>query len=149
MKKWHFLWAFACVAACSEGADDTLMAQANQPAPLTQSADCAVLESANWQAWVDTMPGPDAKPTLHVTGEVVLPTPGYEITWSMGALDRRQPPAQRLKLSTAPPDGMVAQVITTVAVSYAMESPITEYRAVIVGCGDNTLATIVDVTVVQ
>ncbi len=149
MKKWYLLWAFVCLAACSDGADDALLAQATPAGAMTPSADCAVIESGNWQAWVDKMPGPDAKPTLHVTGEVVLPTPGYEITWTMGALDRRQPPAQRLKVSTTPPDGMVAQVITTVAVSYAVESPITEYRAVIVGCGDNTLATIADVTVVQ
>lgn len=142
--------AFAFLTACGE--EETLaIVEDPKPQPQASSSapNCAVIESTNWQAWVDTMPGPDSKPTLHVTGEVVLPTPGYDIAWRIGPLDRMQPPAQRLYMDVTAPDGMVAQVITTVAVAYAGETPITNYRAIIVGCGDEVLATISDVTMVQ
>ncbi len=137
------------VSACGEPADDGPVVELVEVETPNAADICAVIDSRNWQAWVDAMPGPNATPTLHVTGEVDLPTPGYQITWRLGALDRMQPPGQRLIMETTPADGMVAQVITTVGVSYAGESAITDYREAIVVCGDEVLATIRDVTVAR
>ncbi len=150
MKKAIMGLAVLFCAACDGPAQEAAMAPAqDDPVVPSVSQKCAVLDSRNWQAWVNAMPGPDAQPTLHVTGEVDLPTPGYTIEWQLGALDRMQPPGQRLTLSATPPDGMVTQVVTTVEVAFAHESAITNYREVIVNCGGKVLATISDVTVAQ
>ena len=157
MKKSILVLSVIALGACDQPKNEVEMVKVasqeppakTEPAPPTKKNDCAILESSNWQAWVDAMPGPDATPTLHVTGEIVLPTPGYTIEWQMGALDRMQPPGQRLSISTTPPDGMVTQVITTVEVAYAGETAITNYREVIVSCGGEMLATISDVVVAQ
>ncbi len=110
--------------------------------PAPQDADCPVIESRNWSAWVNAMPGPDAKLTLHVTGDVDLPTPGYEISWREGMADRSATPVQRLMLTLTPPDGMVTQVITTTPVSYEGPALTKTYGGVIVMCGGAPLATI-------
>ena len=157
MKKTVLVFSMIALGACDQSATqaDVSLAPAEMapaktdkvPAPL--QSQCAVIESSNWQAWVDAMPGPDATPTLHVTGEIVLPTPGYTIEWQLGALDRMMPPGQRLSISTTAPNGMVTQVLTNVEVAYAGETAITDYREVIVSCGDKVLATISDVVVAQ
>ena len=150
MKKAIIATTAVLVFGCTEAAEETPLTPAEGPSANKLAAtQCAVIESSNWLAWVDAMPGPDTRPTLHVTGDIVLPTPGYTISWRLGALDRMQPPGQRLVLETMRPEGMVAQVITPVAVAYAGESAITDYREVIVSCGDKVLATISDVTVAQ
>ena len=157
MKKTVLILSIFALGACDQSAQKADMAPApsetapmkTEEAPAPKNSDCAVIDSSNWQAWVNAMPGPDATPTLHVTGEIVLPTPGYTIDWQLGALDRMLPPGQRLSISTTPPDGMVAQVLTNVEVAYAGETAITDYREVIVNCGDKVLATIKDVVVAQ
>jgi hypothetical protein len=42
--------------------------------------------TTDWKAWIDTMPGPGAKPTLHVTGECMFESSGHTVT-----LERQQP----------------------------------------------------------
>lgn len=112
------------------------------------AAVCPVIESRGWAAWVDAEPGPDA-PTLHIRGTVVLPTPGYDYTWRVGLADRALPPGQHMHLDFTPPDGFVAQVITTVDVAYVGEAAYPEYRAILVKCGGEKLAEIVDVPVAR
>ena len=129
--------------ACDGPAQEAAMAPVQNETTPQVTENCAVLDSRNWQAWVNAMPGPDAQPTLHVTGDVDLPTPGYTIEWRLGALDRMQPPGQRLVLSTTPPDGIVTQVVTTVGVAFAGETTITEYREVIVTCGGSIMVEII------
>ena len=109
-------------------------------------AKCPVIDSSSWTAWVDAEPGPDA-PTLHVRGTVVLPTPGYDYAWRVGIADRALPPGQHMHLEFTPPDGPVAQVITTADVAYAGEAAYPEYRAIIIRCGDEKLAEIPDVPI--
>ena len=117
--------------------------------PAPQEADCPVIESRNWSAWVNAMPGPDAKLTLHVTGEVDLPTPGYEVSWREGMADRSATPVQRLMLTLTPPEGMVTQVITTETVNYEGQALTKTYGGVIVMCGGAPLATIDAVVTAQ
>lgn len=114
---------------------------------------CPVIESRDWRAWIDAMPrvvqdGQSrvaAAPTLHVTGVVDLPTPGYEATWRVGAADRMMPPGQHLHLSLTSPSGMVTQVVTPTQVRYRGEASYPNYRVIIVHCGDDVLAEIGDI----
>lgn len=118
-----------------------------EEAAMSETAGCPVLESTNWMAWLDMQPG--SEPSLNVSGQVVLPTPGYGITAQVGPLDRRLPPAQRVVLEFAAPDGMVAQVLTTEDVQVSFPALAASYRAVIIVCGDETLAEITEIDTVQ
>ena len=115
----------------------------------TTSASCPVIESRNWHAWIDRVA--ENEPRLIVSGEVDLPTSGYEVEWRSGILDRlssnggSQPPAQRLSVSFTPPDGIVAQVVTPTEVSFTMPSLLLEYSSVMIYCGDKLLADLPDV----
>lgn len=108
-------------------------------------ADCPVIDSRDWKAWVNAMPGPGAEATLIVEGAVDMPTPGYAFSWEAGMADRSMVPTQRLHLTAAAPEGMVAQVITTETVRYEGPAIAKEYRAVMVVCGDEVIADITDV----
>lgn len=150
--------ALVALAACAQesestqspAADGEAATDAEEPATASdESSACPVLDSRNWTAWVNAMPGPDAKPTLHVTGDVDMPTPGYAFEWREGMADRSAMPVQRLMLTATPPDGMVAQVLTTETVSYEGPALTTTYGGVIVMCGGEPLAEITDVTVAQ
>lgn len=156
-----FLWAGACSPSAdnpeaeSPAGDSAAVTEMDEPemeeddAVADMSDACPVIDSRNWSAWVNAMPGPDAKITLHVTGEIDLPTPGYEISWQAGMADRSMTPVQRLMLTLTPPDGMVAQVITTETVKYEGPALVKTYGGVIVMCGGEALAEIDDVTLAQ
>jgi hypothetical protein len=80
--------------------------------------DCG--EGQDWEAWHDRMPGGPA--TLHVTGTLSCPTPGYEIE-----LKREEPQGinQRdllLRLTETKPTGAQPEVITPVTVEYTEET---------------------------
>jgi len=95
------------------------------------------------------MPGPDGGARLNVSGEVDLPTPGYSASWTVGPTDRRNPPGQRLGLAFAPPEGIVSQVLVTEQLQFQMETAITEYRVVLIGCGDEAVAEITEIMTVN
>lgn len=109
---------------------------------------CPVIASSDWKAWVNAMPGPDG-PQLHVSGQITLPTPAYTVTLTPGPADRMAPPMQRLILTATAPDGMVASVIETTEVSFALPTQMTQFRAVAIVCGDTLLAEISPVDIVQ
>jgi len=48
-------------------------------------------------------------------------------------------------LELLPPEGMVAQMIDTVTVDYEGAATYPEYRSILVRCGDQVLAAIVDI----
>ena len=116
---------------------------------MNQPNDCPVVASRNWQAWINAIPGPDAVRTLNVTGEVDLPTPGYEIEVIAGPADRSAIPTQRLIIKTTPPSGMVTQVVTPETVSYAGPTIAQQYRAIMVLCGDQMIGEITDIPLAQ
>ncbi len=97
---------------------------------------------------VDRMPNPNG-PRLVVTGRIDLPTPGYIATWREGPADRMMPPAQILELVLTPPDGVVAQVVTTMDVRYDGPARFPTYRAIRVRCGDASLAEITTIQTVH
>jgi hypothetical protein len=118
------------------------------PDNLGETSACPVVESGEWEAWIDRMPGPGAEPTLKVAGTVTMPTPGYTFSWQIGPTDRMMPPGQRLRLVPTPPPGMVIQVLTPERVTFSMPAVASEYRTVMVECGGRPLAEIDDIPTV-
>lgn len=150
------------LCACAEKEEPAPTADAETPAPIVgedlapsaaprsvaattpqePAAPCAVIDSRNWKAWT----APDGTgTTLHVSGEIDLPTPGYTAELRLGASDRAMPPGQFVHLDLTAPEGLVAQVVT--ATTVALESPgaYPEYRSVSVLCGDKSIAVIAPV----
>ena len=120
------------------------------PAPGGGGArNCAVLESRNWSAHVNRMPGPDAAATLHVNGEIDLPTSGYTAVLREGPADRSAMPTQQLILDLTAPDGPGLPVVTTAAVRYQGPAIAAQYRSVAVMCAGRRLAEIADVPIVE
>jgi len=111
-----------------------------------QPEACDVLDSRDWSAWINKMPGPDAVPAVHVTGKVDVRTSGYTFEWQEGPMDRSAMPTLRLKLVPKAPDGMAMQVISTEEVHYTAPALATGYRGVLVSCGGKTLAEITEIT---
>lgn len=110
----------------------------------TDNSFCPVMESRNWNAWIDRVA--EKEPRLNIAGEVDLPTPGYQVEWQPGILDRRNPPSQRISISLIPPEAVTIQVITPTKVSFTMPSPILKYHSVAIYCGGELLAEIPSVT---
>jgi hypothetical protein len=115
----------------------------------TTARNCTVIESRAWSAWVNRMPGPGAVATLHVEGQIDLPTPGYMAVLREGPADRSAVPTQQLILELSPPNGMVTQVVTTEAVRYQGPAIAAQYRGVAIMCGGQRIAEITDVRDVQ
>ena len=122
---------------------------ANLPEPGRPVSDCPVLGSRGWSAWINAMPGPGAVRTLHITGEVDLPTPGYTVELIPGPADRMMPPGQRFSLVARPPGGMAAQIVTPTPARYHGAAVYPAYREILVGCGGEVLARIGSVETVQ
>ncbi len=120
-----------------------------EAAPVAETESCAVLESRDWEAWINKMPGVDMVPTIHVIGKVDVRTGGYTFTWEEGPLDRSAVPALRLKLVPVAPDGMATMAITTEDVKYEAPALSSGYSRVIIGCGSTTLAEITEIMDVQ
>ncbi|MCI4646064.1 MAG: hypothetical protein MRY64_14880 [Hyphomonadaceae bacterium] len=156
--------AFSVLAACQTAEPDQEPAvapapEASEPASAPEPEiemegemgeaipDCPVLESANWAAWINKMPGPDAQATLHVTGDVTMPTPGYTLELTEGAMDRMMPPGLHLILSATPPgpDEMVMQVLTTETVSFEGPAIPQGYRKIAIVCNGAPLAEITEI----
>lgn len=106
---------------------------------------CDILDSRDWEAWLDVMPGIDPSPTIHVVGKVDVRTGGYAFEWQEGPLDRSAMPALRLRLIPVKPDDMALQAITTEEVHYAAPA-IASYSRVLVACGGETIAEINEIT---
>jgi hypothetical protein len=81
-----------------------------------------VIDTSDWYAWVNRMPGPGAVPTLLVTGSVTLPTPGYDVSLVRVPAPAAQPRQLILRLEVRRLPGVWPQVVTTKSVRYE-ESP--------------------------
>ena len=105
-------------------------------------ASCPITRSGEWNAWVNMMPGPNSRPTLHVTGKVVVPTGGYQIGFDPQLQLRESYPAQAFAtLRVNPPTGGATQAVMThdVRWEWPLSQPIGSLE---IHCGSQTLATI-------
>ncbi|WP_291201858.1 hypothetical protein [Hyphomonas sp.] len=132
----------AAPAETENRAEETTRLVTPVAAPAEEAETCAVLESRDWAAWVNRMPGPGAVPTLHVTGKVDVRSGGYTFDWEQGPLDRSATPALRLKLVPRAPDGMATMAITAEEVKFEQPLSDTTYSRVIISCGSITLGEI-------
>lgn len=127
------------------GAAAAALAAMGGGASAQAGPDCPILASRGWEAWVDGTPSLEGGRRLHVVGEVDTPTPGYSFAWRLGPADRAFPPAQRLALIPTPPEGMVAQVVTTEQVAFEGDALYPSYRGILVVCGGKLIAEIDEV----
>lgn len=110
---------------------------------MGESSACPMIESENWAAWINAMPGPDsAGEKLIVTGDVTVSSSGYEVELIPGAADRSMRPMQQLMLSVKQPDGPAAQVITTLQARYEGMAIAPQYRGITIFCGGEVIAEI-------
>lgn len=120
------------------------------PAPLSEPAPpadagggCPVIGEGRWSAAII---GAGGTAELEIVGTVDLPTPGYTLALVAGPADRAMPPGQRFTLSTSPPTGITAAVVTATRVSYRNKAAYPAYRQILIRCGNRVLATIADIT---
>jgi hypothetical protein len=116
------------------------------PEPPASAPDaCPIVQSADWKAWVNRMPGPGATPTLIVEGQVTLPTPGYTIELKLGRADRSMTPVQQLILVATPPAGQVIPTLTPLTARIAAPAIAAKYKAVQIVCNGEVIAQVTDV----
>jgi hypothetical protein len=96
------------------------------PRSAAPTAPFTPVETDNWAAWLNLEPG--GPPVLHVTGEVQLPSPGYEASLAVASAG---PPLELAVRIVAKP-GSWPQVITPVELRYTDEDTSYDFPRVIV-----------------
>ncbi|QNN67383.1 hypothetical protein H9L13_12455 [Sphingomonas lutea] len=120
-----------------------LAACAAVPAPpptVPPPPPCPVMSSSDWRAWVNAMPGPGSRPTLHVQGNVTLPSADWTARF-VGSRVMESYPVQVVVELDATSSGMGAQVPVTREVRGSWPSE-QNVGAVSVMCHGQTLARI-------
>lgn len=114
--------------------------QPHSPYPPHQIG-CPIAGSSDWAAWVNAMPGPNARPTLIVSGKVTVPTGGYRFVWRDMRVMESHPVQVVADLEVIPPSGGATQAVVThdVRGEWPMSPPV---GSVTIRCGDRTLAAI-------
>ena len=118
------------------------------PPPPAQGSggaiECGITGSSDWAAWVNAMPGPNAKPTLIVTGKVTVPTGGSQFEWRDMRVMEIYPVQVAVELDATPPAGAATQAVVTREVrgQWPIDPPV---GSLTVHCGDTVLARIAPV----
>ena len=105
------------------------------------SSDCSILGSSGWQAWVNAMPGPGARPTLIVEGTVRMPSAGHRASLALGEVAESDPLQVTVRLNTTAPSQPSAQVVTSVDVRGEWDVQ-GDVGSVTVRCAEQTVARI-------
>jgi hypothetical protein len=105
---------------------------------------CDITGSSDWAAWVNAMPGPNARPTLIVTGKVTVPTGGYTFAWRDMRVMESHPVQVAIELAANTPSGAASQAMVTYDVrgEWPISPPM---GSVTVRCGDMVLTRIAPV----
>jgi hypothetical protein len=87
------------------------------------------------------MPGPNAKPTLIVTGKVTVPTGGYRFEWRDMRVMESNPVQVAVELEAIRPTEAATQAVVTREVrgEWPVDPPV---GSLTVHCGDSVLARI-------
>ena len=112
--------------------------QTTSPAPPTMSQSCLATDSRDWQAWVNAMPGPDARPKLIVTGKYTAPSGGYTYRWGGLRVMESYPVQVSVQLIPIPPSGYASDALVEHEVrgEWLASPPI---GSLTVTCGDMVL----------
>lgn len=105
-----------------------------------QAGGCPTRSTTGWRAWINAMPGTEP-PRLLVTGEVTVPTGGWRVALTLGAIREIDPPVQEVILTLDPPSGFATQAIVTHEARGSFPA-LPRYGAVIVRCGGDVIAEI-------
>ena len=121
-----------------------LAACANMAAPPPPALACPIAGSGDWAAWVNAMPGPNARPTLIATGKVTVPTGGYRFAWRDLRVAESYPVQMFAELEVIPPAGAATQAVVTHGVrgQWPIDPPVGSFT---VRCGATILARIAPV----
>ena len=104
--------------------------------------ECGIIGSSDWAAWVNAMPGPNARPTLIVTGKVSLPSGSSRVEWRDMRVMESYPVQIAVEIQAVEPAGAAgAPVVVTrdVRGEWPIDPPV---GALTVRCGDMVLARI-------
>lgn len=112
--------------------------------PAGPPAGCGIIGASGWAAWVDAMPGPNARPTLIVTGKVTVPTGGYRFAWRDMRVMESYPVQVAVELAPIPPTGGATEALVThdVRGQWPITPPV---GSLTVRCGARVLARIAPV----
>ncbi|MGI8706329.1 MAG: hypothetical protein ACR2JJ_11160 [Sphingomicrobium sp.] len=117
-----------------------LMACQAVPAPApTPGVACGITGASDWTAWVNAMPGPNARPTLIAAGKVIVPTGGWRFEWRDMRVMESYPVQVVAELEAIPPAGAATQAVTThdIRGEWPMSPPVGAFT---IRCGDMVLA---------
>jgi len=99
-------------------------------AGLVAASDETASPCSDWKAWLNVQPG-TAAPTLHVTATCQFPTAGYTVELVPVSLKMPSKKTLELKKVIHKPEGMAAQVISDVPLTYTKETTV-EYETVLI-----------------
>jgi hypothetical protein len=114
------------------------------PPPDGPSPDCPIISSAAWRAHVDAMPGPNDNPQLIVSGQVTVPTGGYQLALRMGQVAESYPVQVTVYLDAVPPSGPATQALETREVRGSWKSE-ARVGSVTVRCGNRLLGRLANI----
>lgn len=112
--------------------DEVAAAPAEAPA-----LPCGIVAQRNWQAELST----GGSPSLTVSGEIDLGTPGFGVSLARDPAEASGATAAALTLQLRPPSGMVTQVVTPHPVRYFGPAR-GNYESVQITCDGAPVATI-------
>lgn len=115
------------------------------PPPPPATGACPILGSSGWAAWINAMPGPGSRPALIVTGQVTVPTGGYQPVLLLEHVAESYPVQVTARLHPNPPAGPATQVVVTHEVRGQWPSVEAPVGSVTVRCGGQVLARIAPV----
>ena len=99
-------------------------------AGLAAASEETASPCSDWKAWLNVQPG-TATPTLHVTATCQFPTAGYTVELVPVSLKMPSKKTLELKKVIHKPEGMAAQVISDVPLTYTKETT-GEYETVLI-----------------
>ncbi|WP_310467578.1 hypothetical protein [Sphingomonas sp.] len=139
-----FLVPLALLAACAPYPAPPPPPYAPPPQiepPAAEARPCGILASREWKAWVNAMPGPNARPTLIVIGKADTPTGGYSFAWRDIRVMESYPVQVVVDLVATPPSGPATQAIVThdVRGEWPSQEPV---GSLTIRCGEKVLARI-------
>ncbi len=130
--------------ACALSLGSCAPVPAAAPQGPVGSMECGIIGSSDWAAWVNAMPGPNARPTLIVTGKVTVPTGGYRFAWRDMRVMESYPVQVAVELDAIPPTGGATEALVThdVRGQWPIDPPV---GSLTVRCGDMVLVRIAPV----
>lgn len=115
------------------------------PAAAQADAACPAIDSRAWTARIEPDPFTNEL-RLIVFGQMLMPTPGYDLALAPTLNAKSYPPIQFFDIVISPPSGAAAQALAWHDVVYEGPADAPAYRMVKVRCGRREIASIANVS---